>query len=113
MEIHLGRQRVSVATGRVEAPHMAHLALSSGAAWKAIRLDQSTLPPADEQEGYLTHHSLVVHGGRAMQLAISSPGETPRLAQMRAGEVLILPAGVHYRARWDEPWELVVVRLTA
>jgi AraC family transcriptional regulator len=112
MEAQLGRARVSVATGQLEASPSASLALSSGAAWKGMRLDHLTRPPAEEDEGYLKHHSVVVHAGPAVEIELCSPGEKPRTAALRQGDVLVLPARVPYRLRWKEPWELLVVRLS-
>jgi AraC family transcriptional regulator len=112
MEAQLGRARVSVATGQLEASPAASLALSSGAAWKGLRLDHLTRPPAEEDEGYLKHHSVVVHAGPGVEIELCAPGEEPRTAALRKGDVLVLPARVPYRLRWKEPWELLVVRLS-
>jgi AraC family transcriptional regulator len=112
MEGQLSRARVSLATGQLEAAPAAVLALSSGSAWKGFRLDHLTRAPAEEDEGYLKHHSVVVHTGPAVEIEICSPGEEPRTAALRRGDVLVLPARVPYRVRWREPWELLVVRLS-
>jgi AraC family transcriptional regulator len=113
MEGLLGLRRVSVATGELEAPLAASRAFSSGDAWRGMSLDHSTLLPADLQEGYLTHHSVVVHAGAPVRLEASWPGERPRVTLIPAGAVTIVPAGVPYRARWDGPFEMITVRLCA
>ena len=113
MQEHLGRKRVSLATGELEPPLAELLASSSGDSWKGMRLDHSTLPPTERQEGYLTHHSVVVHVGPKVEFEASWPGKRPHVTELHAGAVTIIPAGVPYRARWDAPWEVITVRLSA
>jgi AraC family transcriptional regulator len=112
MEAGLSRKRVSLATGLVEVPSIARPALSSGDTWKGMRLDQVTLPPAEEQEGYFPYHALVLYDGPPLELETASPGENLRVSEVRRGAVTIVPAGVAYRARWAAPIEMTVVRLS-
>ena len=48
MEARLGPKRVSQATGKIEAPTPMQVTLSSGDAWRGMRLDQVTLAPSEE-----------------------------------------------------------------
>jgi AraC family transcriptional regulator len=111
MEARLGPKRVSQATGKLEAPAPMQISLSSGEAWRGMRLDQVTLAPAEESEGYFPHHAIIVYPKAVLGLAISTPGEETRVVDISAGAVSLIPAGVPYRARWYEPCHLIIVRL--
>jgi AraC family transcriptional regulator len=111
MEARLGPNRVSRATGKLEEPAPMQVALSSGEAWRGMRLDQVTLAPAEEKEGYFPHHAVIVYPKPVYGLAISTPGENTRVVDIPAGAVSLIPAGVPYRSRWNEPCHLIIVRL--
>ena len=107
----LSPTRISVATGQLDPSIDTPVTLSSGDAWKDLRLDQRTLPPTEQQEGYLKHHSVLFHIGPPVRFEISWPGDRPVTTVMRPGAAIVVPAGVPYRARWDQTWELLCVRL--
>ncbi|GAC1341315.1 MAG: AraC family transcriptional regulator [Myxococcales bacterium] len=87
------------------------MALSSGDAWKGIRLDQITLPATAQRPGYLKHHSVLVHTGEPVAVE-SSWADRRESAVLKNGDVMIVPAGVPYAARWDRPWEIIALRLS-
>lgn len=112
LETDLSRNRISMATGELETPLAARVALSSGHAWKGMRLDLVTLPPADERDGFLPHHAVVFHVER-VDIETAWPGERSRVVKAVPGSVSVIPARFAYRMRWNEPCEMVVVRLAA
>lgn len=112
LETDLSRNRISMATGELETPLAARVALSTGDAWKGMRLDRVTLPPADERDGWLPHHAVVFHL-QAVDIETAWPGERSRVVKAQPGSLSVIPARFAYRARWTEPCEMVVVRLAA
>lgn len=112
LETDLSRNRVSIATGELETPLDARVALTSGGAWKGMRLDRVTLPPADEREGWLPHHAVVFHLER-VDIETAWPGERSRVVRVDPGSLSVIPARFAYRMRWSAPCEMVVVRLLA
>jgi AraC family transcriptional regulator len=111
MEARLGPKRVSKATGKLEAPAAMQVSLSSGESWRGMRLDQVTLAPAEEKEGYFPHHAVIVYPKPVYSLAISTSGENTRVVDIPAGSVSLIPAGVPYQSRWNGSCELIIVRL--
>lgn len=107
----LAPTRIDAATGQPDPSIVGLPMLSTGDAWRGIRLDHVTLPAQEQATGYLKHHSVLVHLGEPVTVEASWPGEHESRT-LRRGAILIVPASVPYRARWDRPWELLSLRLS-
>ena len=107
----LAPTRVDSVTGQLDASIVGSPDLSSGNAWSGIRLDQVTLPPRELRQGYLEHHSVLIHVGEPVTVEVTWPNQH-QTAVLQRGAVMIVPAGVAYLARWDRPWEFLSLRVS-
>ena len=103
--------RIETATGRVDPSIVGRISVSSGDAWSGMRLDQVTLAPAEQREGYLDYHALMVHVGSPMEIEGSWSGEPCTVHRLAPGAVTLFPAWEPYKTRWDRPLEYVCVRV--
>jgi len=103
--------RVETATGRTDPSIVGRVGVTSGDAWRGLRLDEVTLPPADQREGYLRYHALMVHTGRPVDVEAAWSDGTPRMHRLVPGAMTLFPAWEPYRMRWDVPLEYHMVRL--
>jgi AraC family transcriptional regulator len=85
--------------------------LSSDKAWTGIHLQQTTTAGGELPEGYLPRHLVYLHVGDPVVNERYVVGQGWHTETLRAGNILVLPAGVPFAARWRSPTACLEVHI--
>ena len=85
--------------------------LCSDKAWTGIHLQQTKTPGGELPEGYLPRHLVYLHVGEPVVNERYVVGQGWHTETLRAGNVLVLPAGVPFAARWRSPTACLEVHI--
>ena len=85
--------------------------VSSGDAWRGLRLEQLRTPPSEVTEGYLTSHMVVLHLAGSQTLHLRWSGQPWTTHRFEPGSVHVVPAEAPFTARWEVEAEWIALLL--
>src|SRR5438128_2120447 len=95
----------------LEAAGPLETVVSSGAAWRGLRLEQLRTPPSEVLEGYLTSHMVVLHLSGSQTLHLRWSGQPWTTHRFEPGSVHVVPAQAPFTARWEVEAEWIALLL--
>ena len=92
--------RIDLATGR-RYPPLGNGELSSGDAWRGLRLEGLDIPAGEFHDSYYTQHLVFVAATDASVENWSPPANRSRVVRLRPRSILLLPALIPISVRWE------------